>query len=334
MRALQVAGRRVERAAQRAQEGLELLALGGREAKRLELAVPERSRRRAVVVRDHVRQRGELAGVHVRRAARDVAQRRRLVGTHQLLALGDGEAELLAVVGAGVAVAARAAELPRQRLPDAGGAPAVRRQRRRGERHAGVVEVVVRQQRPVVAVDAARLADEQPQPGLLVAREGAFGRVRPARQLGVHVAVEARRREADAPLVRGDRLAEVRVDARDLLAGSGPNTASYSRRYSAATSCAYCVRSPPCSTALSRGPSACPHWLSARPSQNCQAPYAVPATGIVRRAAVPTPTPRGRPSWKSWLGTWQLAQETSPVALSRVSKKSRCPSRAAALSSA
>ena len=38
------------------------------------------------------------------------------------------------------------------------------------------------------------------------------------------------------------------------------------------------------------------HWLSVRPSQKNHAPCAVPATGIVRRAVVPTPCASGVPS--------------------------------------
>ena len=98
--------------------------------------------------------------------------------------------------------------------------------------------------------------------------------------------------------------------------------------------CAYCARLPPCSTALSSGPSACAHWLSLRPSQKRNGLYAVPAIGMVRRSVVPTPLASGMPSWNSRLGSWHVAQETLPFALSRVSKKSRCPSSAAAGSSA
>src|SRR5688572_810739 len=97
--------------------------------------------------------------------------------------------------------------------------------------------------------------------------------------------------------------------------------------------CAYCVRSPPCSTGLSSGPSACDHWLSVRPSQKSHALCAVPATGIVRRAVAPTPVASGTPSWNSLSGRWQDAHDTLPFALSRVSKNNALPSEAATESS-
>src|SRR5688572_7663842 len=98
--------------------------------------------------------------------------------------------------------------------------------------------------------------------------------------------------------------------------------------------CAYWVRVPPCSTALSRGPSACAHWLSVRPSQKNQAPCAVPAIGMVRRSVVPMPWPSGVPSWNSRPATWQVAHETLPLPLSRGSENSRSPSAAARASAA
>src|SRR6478609_5723406 len=97
---------------------------------------------------------------------------------------------------------------------------------------------------------------------------------------------------------------------------------------------AYCERVPPCSTALSRGPSACDHWLSLRPSQKRNGLYAVPAIGIVRRPVVPTPRASGVPSWKSLRGSWHVAHDTWPFELNRASKKNRLPSFAAAGSSA
>ena len=82
------------------------------------------------------------------------------------------------------------------------------------------------------------------------------------------------------------------------------------------------------------GPKACAHKLSARPSQNCQGLDAAPSTVGVFRPAVPTPSPNFLPSVKYVSGAWQLAQETSPLALMRVSKKSSLPSLAAAGSAA
>ncbi|HEX8430978.1 MAG TPA: hypothetical protein VF625_06810, partial [Longimicrobium sp.] len=49
---------------------------------------------------------------------------------------------------------------------------------------------------------------------------------------------------------------------------------------------------------------------------------------------VPTPCASATPSWNSRSGRWHVAQATLPLPLSRVSKNSRCPSAAAALSSA
>src|SRR5919106_301154 len=97
---------------------------------------------------------------------------------------------------------------------------------------------------------------------------------------------------------------------------------------------AYWVRSPPCSTALSHGPSACDHWLSVRPSQKSHGECAVPAIGIVRRPVTPTPCASGVLSWKSRPGRWHVAHETLPLELSFASKKSWRPKRAAFVSSA
>src|SRR5512139_3699595 len=55
---------------------------------------------------------------------------------------------------------------------------------------------------------------------------------------------------------------------------------------------------------------------------------------MVRRLVVPTPLAKGVPSWKSRSVRWQLAQETWPFELKRVSKNSFCPNAAAAGSSA
>ena len=139
-----------KRRGQRLQKGHELLLLGRRQPKRLELAVPERRRRSAVVVRDHIGERRELTRVHVRRASSDASQRWRLERTHQLLAVRRGEPKLVTVLGLRVAVAARAVEFPRERLAHANGSAAVDWQRRVRRRHAGIVKMIVRQQRTVV----------------------------------------------------------------------------------------------------------------------------------------------------------------------------------------
>src|SRR5918998_319808 len=55
---------------------------------------------------------------------------------------------------------------------------------------------------------------------------------------------------------------------------------------------------------------------------------------MVLRLVVPTPLANGNPSLKFLPGTWQLAQETAPLELKRLSKKSLCPSVVARGSSA
>src|SRR5688572_2184191 len=210
---------------ERAQERLELPAVVRGQAQRLQLAVTHRRGWRAVVVGDHVGERGDLSGVHERRALSDVTERRRLVGADQLLALGDRELQLRAFAGLGVAPAARACELARNGLPDAGAAATVHGERGECDGHARVVEVVVGEERAVVARDAVRLADEVPEPRLLVAGKRARRVVRAAGELALHVTVEARGREADAPLERRDGLAEIRVDARDVVLPRGRNRA-------------------------------------------------------------------------------------------------------------
>ena len=116
--------------------------------------------------------------------------------------------------------------------------------------------------------------------------------------------------------------------------GSGPKTPRSRRgsapRSAARTACA-CRRAPPRSRAArAPAPTGCP---CGRPRKN-QAECAVPATGIVRRPVVPMPWPSGVPSWNSRFGAWQVAHETWPLPLSRVSKKSSRPSAAARGSSA
>src|SRR6185369_9785165 len=96
----------------------QLIHLALREPKRLELTVAERRTRGIAVVRDDLLQRGDLSGVHVGRASRDVSERWRLVGAQKLLALRHGEPQLLAGLCLGVAVAARAVEFARHCLPD------------------------------------------------------------------------------------------------------------------------------------------------------------------------------------------------------------------------
>src|SRR5688500_9713561 len=65
--------RRGKPAAQTAQERFELTKLGGAQAQRLELGMAGRCGRGLVVVLQHFSERGELAGVHIRRTFRDIA---------------------------------------------------------------------------------------------------------------------------------------------------------------------------------------------------------------------------------------------------------------------
>ena len=169
-RRLEIRSGRDERPGQRLQERHELALLVRRQPDRLELAAAERRGRSSGVVRDHIRQRRELAGVHVRRSARDVAEGRRLVGAHELRTFRHREPQLLAILRLRVAVPTRAVELTGNRLAAADCATTVGRQHDARQRHTGVVEVVVGEQRPVVARDAARTSDEQAQASLLVTR--------------------------------------------------------------------------------------------------------------------------------------------------------------------
>ena len=128
-----------------------------------ELRVAHRGMGRRDVVAHHLLQRRELAGVHVGRPAGDAAQAWGLERAHQLRVVADHEAQLVALLGAGVAERPEAVELvalqpwrtPSAR-PRSGGAGVARR-------HAGVVEGVVGEQRAVVAGGALPLADEEAQ---------------------------------------------------------------------------------------------------------------------------------------------------------------------------
>src|SRR5882672_8527521 len=70
----------------------------------------------------------------------------------------------------------------------------------------------------------------------------------------------------------------------------------------------------------------CDHRLSLAPSQPNQRPKRTLTTLGVLRSTSSSPKPRGRPSWKSRNGTWQVAHSTEPVPESRGSKNSRSPS--------
>ncbi len=114
------------------------------------------------------------------------------------------------------------------------------------------------------------------------------------------------------------------------MSGSAPKTRRYASRWCASITRARRSRLPPCSAPSSSGPSACDHTLSLRPSQNSHGPCPTPTTGMARRVPAASPCATARPSWKWRAGSWQLAQETAPLRLSRASKNSCRPSSAAA----
>src|SRR3954469_18313914 len=92
--------------------------------------------------------------MHVRRAACDVTQRRRLERpAKSLLRIAEEVKDALRRIR--VAESAEAVELVADDLVDC------RKSTEVAHSNTGVVEVPVRQERPVVAVDAARLSDEQ-----------------------------------------------------------------------------------------------------------------------------------------------------------------------------
>src|SRR5215204_659275 len=145
------------------------------------------------------------------------AQRRRLVRPDQLIAARHRELQLRALIARRVAVLAQAVELAGNRPTHARHATAVRTRNLRRHGNSGVVEVIVREPRTVVTRQAVRLAHEQTESGFLVLRERALGRMGAVRQLDGDVSVEAGWRMLDATLEGGDRLADVRIDARDIL---------------------------------------------------------------------------------------------------------------------
>jgi hypothetical protein len=143
------------------------------------------------VVAQHLGQRAELPRMHVRRPLGHAAQPRRLERAFERRVVADHEAQFLALAGQGVAERPQAVEFV-----------AAHRCRRRGaaavgpggitRRHAGVVELLVAEQRPAVAADALRLADEQAQPAQFVGLQLAATAAVAALQR-VDVAVQPRR---------------------------------------------------------------------------------------------------------------------------------------------
>jgi hypothetical protein len=146
--------------AQRSQERLDLPPLLCAQTQRLEFAVARGCLRCAVVVFEDFSERAELAGVHIRRALRYVPQRGHLERAFQHMVAGHEKLELRALRTA-VAPAAPAVELVTQHGIGSREPSRVCR-KSRARRHAGVVELVVREQGAVVAVHTACLADEEP----------------------------------------------------------------------------------------------------------------------------------------------------------------------------
>ena len=162
---------------------------------------------------EHLVQGADLPRMHVGRTRGRAAQRRRLVGAHQLFARVRHEAQLRAFLRLGVAVGAEAIERVLLHQADAHRAAEVIEQAGPGG-HAGVVEVVVRQQRAIVAVDALALANEHPESRDLVFRE----ETRRGEVLRGDPGVEAGHGRQDRPLVGGDGLADVGEDPVDGFA--------------------------------------------------------------------------------------------------------------------
>src|SRR5687767_14274718 len=82
------------------------------------------------------------------------------------------------------------------------------------------MELVVRKERAVVALDAVRLAYEELETGDFVVRQRVLRR-RAVRLPGRHETVEARRPVSDAPLVGRDSLAEIDEHGGDVISLGG-----------------------------------------------------------------------------------------------------------------
>ena len=265
--------------------------------------------------------------------------------------------QLLAFARPGVAELAEAVELVGQHFGDGRRAPLVG-PCRIARRHPGVVEMLVAQQRPIVAGHAIALADKQAQSAFLGGRQQIGGR-RIAAQRRRGVGIEPRRPVRERAFVRRDRLAHVGEHPRDgqplrfaqsastprvrpacrsdrhwpagRRAPAWPGTAPRTRRDSAAARRAHTPAG--CRHARWRLPAArapattgcpCGHPRTARDRGRCR-----PAASHAARP-VPIPFDSASPSWNCLAGSWQLAHDTWPLPLRRASKNSRLPSAAAA----
>ena len=167
------------------------------------------------VVPDDLLWRGELSGVHAGRPAGHAAQPWGFEGTFERGIVAHHETKFLALVGPGVAERPEAVEPIAAYCGCRGSAPAVGS----GDiarRRAGVVELPVTEERPVVAAHARRLADEQPQTARLIGAQHSAGCCIAAKH-GVDVAVQPRRFMLQRLLVCRDGLADVCEHARQPL---------------------------------------------------------------------------------------------------------------------
>src|SRR5690606_3348981 len=128
--------------------------------------------------------------MHVRRAAGGTTQRWRLESSDECRIVPGHKPQLTAIVWQGVAVGPEAIERVGQYLVDRVDPSAIDRQPL-GRRHPRVMEKIVGEARAVVAVDAARLADEQLQSFDLERVKGLPGRRVPPADDRFRIAIEA-----------------------------------------------------------------------------------------------------------------------------------------------
>ena len=188
----------------------------GQQVQRLRLVVPDDGRAGPVVVLQDFPDCAHLPGVHEGARTEEVAQRGGLARTGQFIAR-PREPQFRAIVGLCVAVPAQAIERVVPYDLDAFNAPLVRKLPGSGK-NAGVVEFVVGEKRPIVAIQALGLADEQAQSFLLRAVELLAvdaGVCRRAGEQRLDIAIERRLTGQQQPLVGGQRLAEIDEDPVD-----------------------------------------------------------------------------------------------------------------------
>src|SRR5687768_7935437 len=161
--------------------------------------------RRAIAMVDDLLQRRELTRVHVGRALSYVAKRRHLVRAFQYMVVGDQIIEFGAT-GSLIAPATPAVEFILENGSRTRQATVVNRQFH-ARWDAGVMKLVVGEQRTVVALRAIRFADEQLEPGDLVVGENPIATL--AIRDRIYIPIEPRRPKLDSPLIRGDGFSNV-----------------------------------------------------------------------------------------------------------------------------